>query len=146
MSEHFIERCNVCRTITAQCRCPASEKAERWTVCESCKVRPALPAATASAGEAFYPAGFVVELRRLLDPLRSGIGSFAIVDKMLLDGIATMLEARTASAPPDAEGVREALSLLIGAVEDNGTRDDCDRIADRILAAFTLTPKGGPDA
>jgi hypothetical protein len=57
---HFIERCNVCRTVTAQCRCMACDKPERWTVCESCFVRP--------------PAVAPLAVEQALIPVRAEVG------------------------------------------------------------------------
>lgn len=37
MSEHYIEKCEKCKTVISQCRCPSSDKIEKWSICENCK-------------------------------------------------------------------------------------------------------------
>ncbi len=33
---HFIEKCKICKIVISQCRCMATDKSERWSVCLKC--------------------------------------------------------------------------------------------------------------
>ena len=112
---HFIERCNICRTVTGssfrwpfakQCRCMACDKTERWTVCESCRIKPPASVAPLAVPEPLPPhepdhgrVGNPVNWCRRceLDALANhdaGPTPFPIADKAALNAVWTMLREK----------------------------------------------------
>lgn len=41
--KHFIRKCEFCRKVIAQCRCPSLDKKIEWGVCHECLGRDRLP-------------------------------------------------------------------------------------------------------
>jgi hypothetical protein len=50
MPQHFIEKCEDCDTVLAQCRCPDKNKYVIWDLCATCKAVREKKAAAARAG------------------------------------------------------------------------------------------------